>query len=45
MLSSIRPPTPGEVPAGPELYNIYHELLMHHRRYRMGDLQRLVAAA
>ena len=34
-----------EVPAGPELYNIYDELLMHHRRYRMGDLQRLVRAS
>lgn len=27
-----------EVPAGPGLYDIYDEHLMHHRRYRMGDL-------
>jgi SAM-dependent methyltransferase len=31
-----------EVPAGPELYDVYDELLMHHRRYRMRDLQALV---
>jgi ubiquinone/menaquinone biosynthesis C-methylase UbiE len=27
-----------EVPAGPELFDIYDEYLMHHRRYRMGEL-------
>ncbi|HEY8902164.1 MAG TPA: class I SAM-dependent methyltransferase [Chthoniobacterales bacterium] len=27
-----------EVPAGPELYDIYDEHLMHHRRYRLRDL-------
>ena len=30
-----------EVPAGPELYDIYDELLMHHRRYRLRDLRKL----
>lgn len=27
-----------EVPAGPDLYDIYDEHLMHHRRYRLRDL-------
>jgi ubiquinone/menaquinone biosynthesis C-methylase UbiE len=27
-----------EVPAGPELFDIYDESLMHHRRYRLGEL-------
>ena len=27
-----------EVPAGPHLYDIYDEQLMHHRRYRLSDL-------
>jgi len=31
-----------EVPAGPELYDVYDELLMHHRRYRMREIQLLV---
>lgn len=30
-----------EVPAGPDLYGIYDELLMHYRRYKMQDLKRL----
>ena len=30
-----------EVPAGPELYDIYDELLMHYRRYRLRDLRKL----
>jgi SAM-dependent methyltransferase len=34
-----------EVPAGPELFDIYDEVLMHHRRYRMQDLQALVRAS
>jgi SAM-dependent methyltransferase len=32
-----------EVPAGPELYDIYDELLMHYRRYRLRDLRKLFA--
>jgi SAM-dependent methyltransferase len=27
-----------QVPAGPALYDLYDEYLMHHRRYRLGDL-------
>ena len=27
-----------EVPAGPGLFDIYDEYLMHHRRYRLGEL-------
>jgi len=27
-----------EVPAGPQLYDVYDKLLFHHRRYRMPDL-------
>jgi SAM-dependent methyltransferase len=34
-----------EVPAGPELFDIYDELLMHHRRYRQRDLLRLFRMA
>jgi SAM-dependent methyltransferase len=30
-----------EVPAGPELYDIYDELLMHYRRYELPQLRRL----
>jgi len=30
-----------EVPAGPELFDIYDELLMHYRRYKLADLRRL----
>ncbi len=30
-----------EVPAGPELYDIYDELLMHYRRYKLVVLQQL----
>jgi SAM-dependent methyltransferase len=30
-----------EVPAGPELYDIYDEHLMHYRRYRLSDLRRI----
>jgi len=30
-----------EVPAGPHLYDVYDELLMHHRRYRMRGLLEL----
>lgn len=30
-----------EVPAGPGLYDIYDEHLMHHRRYRLRDLEGL----
>jgi SAM-dependent methyltransferase len=28
-----------EVPAGPKLYDLYDEFLMHHRRYQMGGLK------
>lgn len=31
-----------EVPANPNLYDIYDEHLMHHRRYHMGDLEALI---
>jgi SAM-dependent methyltransferase len=34
-----------EVPAGPELYDIYDELLMHYRRYQMAGLSRLASDA
>lgn len=34
-----------EVPAGPHLYDIYDEHLMHHRRYRLEDLKMLIADA
>ena len=30
-----------EVPAGPELFDIYDELLMHYRRYKLPGLRRL----
>jgi SAM-dependent methyltransferase len=30
-----------EVPAGPGLYDIYDEVLMHHRRYRLRDIGRM----
>jgi SAM-dependent methyltransferase len=33
-----------EVPAGPELFDVYDRLLMHYRRYRMPELRKLVAA-
>jgi SAM-dependent methyltransferase len=31
-----------EVPAGPELYDVYDELLMHHRRYTGSGLRQLL---
>ena len=31
-----------EVPAGPELYDIYDEMLMHYRRYKLPGLRRLI---
>jgi SAM-dependent methyltransferase len=34
-----------EVPAGPELYDIYDKQLMHRRRYRMRDLLEVLEAA
>jgi SAM-dependent methyltransferase len=34
-----------EVPAGPELYDIYDELLMHYRRYNMSGLMHLFSDA
>lgn len=34
-----------EVPAGPELYDIYDELLMHYRRYKSPGLRRLFLEA
>jgi SAM-dependent methyltransferase len=34
-----------EVPAGPELYDVYDELLMHHRRYRLRSLTRALRGA
>ena len=34
-----------EVPAGPALYDIYDEYLMHHRRYRLTDLVSLARKA
>jgi SAM-dependent methyltransferase len=30
-----------EVPAGPELFDIYDELLMHYRRYRLSGLRQI----
>lgn len=34
-----------EVSAGPELYDVYDELLMHHRRYRLPSLARTLRRA
>lgn len=34
-----------EVPAGPQLYNVYDKLLCHHRRYRMSELLAKVGRA
>lgn len=34
-----------EVPAGPDLYDIYDEHLMHHRRYRLKELVQLASEA
>jgi SAM-dependent methyltransferase len=34
-----------EVPAGPRLYDIYDEHLMHHRRYRRRDVVKIARAA
>ncbi|MBA2450941.1 MAG: methyltransferase domain-containing protein [Chloroflexi bacterium] len=34
-----------EVPAGPNLYDVYDELLLHHRRYAMSGLRRLVQSS
>jgi ubiquinone/menaquinone biosynthesis C-methylase UbiE len=31
-----------EVPAGPHLYDVYDKVLMHFRRYRLGDLRRML---
>lgn len=33
-----------EVPAGPELYDVYDKLLLHHRRYTLRGLRTLCAA-
>jgi SAM-dependent methyltransferase len=33
-----------EVPAGPHLYDIYDEYLMHHRRYRLAEVTGLAQA-
>lgn len=34
-----------EVPAGPNLYDVYDKLLMHHRRYALGQLIKLTRSA
>jgi len=34
-----------EVPAGPNLYDVYDKMLMHHRRYRMCDLLEKISRA
>jgi SAM-dependent methyltransferase len=34
-----------EVPAGPHLYDVYDKVLLHHRRYRGGELRRLAERA
>ena len=34
-----------EVPAGPELFDVYDKYLQHFRRYRLSDLRRLVERA
>jgi SAM-dependent methyltransferase len=34
-----------EVPAGPHLYDVYDELLMHRRRYTLSGLRQLLAGA
>jgi SAM-dependent methyltransferase len=34
-----------EVPAGPHLYDIYDEHLMHHRRYALGPFEDMARAA
>lgn len=34
-----------EVPAGPRLFDVYDKLLMHHRRYTLGALERAFRAA
>jgi SAM-dependent methyltransferase len=31
-----------EVPAGPHLYDVYDKVLMHYRRYRLGELCRML---
>jgi SAM-dependent methyltransferase len=31
-----------EVPAGPQLFDVYDRVLMHHRRYEMNELTRLI---
>jgi len=31
-----------EVPAGPQLFDVYDKVLMHHRRYELGGLRRLL---
>lgn len=34
-----------EVPAGPQLFDVYDKHLMHHRRYRLRDLKRMARSA
>lgn len=34
-----------EVPAGPHLYDVYDQVLLHHRRYRLRDLCNLLRRA
>jgi hypothetical protein len=34
-----------EVPAGPDLYDLYDKELLHFRRYRMAELSKMVCAA
>ena len=34
-----------EVPAGPELFDVYDELLMHHRRYTRSDLRQVLESS
>ncbi len=34
-----------EVPAGPHLFDVYDKVLMHHRRYELGGLCRLLESA
>ena len=34
-----------EVPAGPELFDVYDRMLMHHRRYKLRELRHLVKSA
>jgi SAM-dependent methyltransferase len=34
-----------EVPAGPHLFDVYDRVLLHHRRYRLGGLRKLLEGA